>query len=179
MKSSLAAGLRLLATAAVLATAGNAFADTFSFAVDAHANSLAWSSQDAAPLDTGLVFTAGQALDITASGTWNGGGGCPSVGPEGAACYGTDPVTGINYFSLIGRVGSGAWFKVGTGFSGAAASSGDLFLAFDDSDSFNNSGKVTALVTTASAVPEPASIALLVGGLGLVGGAARRRQARG
>jgi hypothetical protein len=77
---------------------------------------------------------------------------------------------------LIGKVGaSGSWFRVADAYDGVAAGSGNLFLAFLDNDSFNNTGFVTAVVTTA--VPEPASWALMLGGAGALLGAVRRRAA--
>lgn len=167
------------AAAMFAATIGSSQAATQSFDVFANANSTAFSSQDASPLDTGIVFNAGDTLNITASGTWNGGA-CGDVGPNGANC-GNDPGTGINYFALVGRVGAGAYFKVGDSYAGVASSGGDLFLAFLDIDSFNNTGFVTAVVTVPTpTIPEPETYALMLGGLGMLGFAARRKSvARG
>jgi hypothetical protein len=166
--------LKAAAAAALLVgSIGAAHAGSQSFQVFANSNSTAFNSHDAAPLDTGLFFGAGDALHVTATGTWNGGG-CGDVGPTGTGCFGNDPHTGINYFSLIGRVGNGSYFKVGNSFDGVAASSGDLFLAFLDVDSFNNSGFVTATVATTPAVPEPQTGALLLSGVGALVFLARR-----
>ena len=162
-----------------LAFAGSAHAGNQSFDVFADANSIAFATHDASPLDTGLVFTAGEAVDISASGTWNGGA-CGDVGPDGTGCFGTDPTTGALYYSLIGRIGTGAWFQVGSAYAGTSDGAGDLFLAFDDSDSLNNTGFVTAVVqTNGSVIPEPGSISLMMAGLGLLGVMARRRSGRG
>lgn len=160
--------------------AGAAIAASQAFDVYAKQNSTAFNSHDAAPLNTGLSFTAGQAISIAAAGSWNGGA-CGDVTADGTACFGNEPVTGINYYALIGKVGAdasldGSWFKVGTAYGGTAASSGTLFLAFLDSDSFNNTGFVTATVTLPP-VPEPPPMALLVAGLGVLGFVARRRRA--
>ena len=159
--------------AALSLAALNASAATASFDVFAKENSLATSSQDGTPLDTGVIFAIGDALQITASGSWNGGG-CGDLGPDGGACFGNG-LPGINFYSLIGRVGAGDWFKVGSAFDGTAQTAGHLFLAYLDTDSFNNSGFVTAVVTLPpSAVPLPGSQVLLFGGIGLLGVMARR-----
>jgi hypothetical protein len=165
----------LALTACLLGTVGAAQAATQSFDVFASANSVALQSHDASPLDTGLTFSLGSSLHITASGSWNGGA-CGDVGPSGTNCFGNDPITGFNYFSLIGKVGSnGTWFRVADAYDGVAAGSGNLFLAFLDNDSFNNTGFVTAVVTTP--VPEPASWALMLGGAGALLGVVRRTTA--
>jgi PEP-CTERM motif len=163
-----------LAVAASLANAA-----TQSFDVFAKDNSVAFLSLDAAPLDTGLDFGAGDALSISAVGLWNGGA-CGDVDASGTACFGDEPVTGINYYSLIGKIGADAsfdssWFKVGTSFGGPAPTSGRLFLAFLDSDSFNNSGFVTATVEYTAPVPEPETFALMLAGLGSLALVLRRR----
>lgn len=175
------AAIRRLAAAAVAATGlvmPPAHAVTDSFAVYARENSVAYSSHDATPLDTGIDFAAGDALVITATGLWNGGA-CGDVDANGTGCFGIDGTTGINFFSLIGKIGSDSafdaqWFKVGTSFVGTAGSSGRLFLAFLDSDSSNNSGFVTALVTHAAPVPEPTRYGLMLAGLAAMTLARRR-----
>ena len=171
---------RSLTTASLLAAAmASGHAATQSFDVFARQNSTALMSHDASPLDTGLSFNSGDALNITATGSWDGGG-CGPVGPNGTTCFGNAP-DGINYFSLIGRVGGGSDFKVGDAFTGTASSSGNLFLAFLDNDSFNNTGFVTALVTVAAngtAVPEPQTHALVLGALGVLAFARRKAATR-
>ena len=169
----------LTAACTLAMSVGTAQAATQSFDVFAKDNSVAFSSLDAAPLDTGLDFTAGDALSIVASGLWNGGA-CGDVDANGSLCFGNEGTTGINYYSLIGKIGAdssfdSSWFKVGTAYGGPAPGSGRLFLAFLDSDSFNNSGFVTARVEYTPAVPEPATVLLMLLGLATVGGCATRR----
>lgn len=175
--STLASGFALALSVAT------AQAATQSFEVFAKDNSVAFSSHDAAPLDTGLDFTAGDALSIVASGLWNGGA-CGDVDANGTMCFGIEPTTGINYYSLIGKIGANAafdntWFKVGTAYGGPAPGSGRLFLAFLDSDSFNNSGFVTARVEYTAPVPEPATMALMLAGLAALAWRASRRATTG
>jgi hypothetical protein len=176
-----------LAIFALAASAANAQAKVVtstSFGVHAMENSLATATQDATPLDTGLVFSTGDLLSVSAAGNWSAG--CSvSYGPDGAAgtgfaCGGplADPTTGLSMFSLIGRTGSGPWFEVGSNFNSTVTTSGHLYLAFLDSDSSNNSGLVAALVSGGvPAVPEPSTKALLLAaaGAGLI--AVRRRKA--
>ena len=127
----------------------------------------------APPLDTGMAFAVGDALHITASRVWNGGA-CGDVGPAGTSCFG-DWVAGINEYSLIGRVGGGSYFKIGDSYDGTANATGTLVMAFLDSDFGNISGFVTAVVSLP--VPEPETYALMLGGLGILGAAARKRVA--
>jgi hypothetical protein len=73
--------------------------------------------------------------------------------------------------SLVGRIGTGDFFKVGSDFWGHANASGTLELFYWDSDAWNNSGTLKVDVT---AVPEPANIALM--GLALGAFALSRRR---
>lgn len=154
-------------------------AATYTFDVFAKENSTAILSGDASPLNTGLFINAGDALSFSASGLWNGGG-CGDFDANGTTCFGTEGTTGINFYSLIGKIGGSdtldnTWFKIGTSFSGVASTSGTLYLAYLDNDSFNNSGSVNVLVSV-NAVPEPESLGMLLAGLGLVTLIQRRRK---
>ena len=175
---------QVLAVSALALSGLGAHAATVSYTVYAQQNSTALSTHDASPLDTGLVFTAGDLLTVTASGTWDGGCGV-AFGPDGALAAGfacgaplIDATTGLYYFSLVGRIGTGNWFTLGSSFSNTVTSSGHLFLGFLDTDSANNSGSVTARVTGGvSAIPEPGTLALLLAAAGAGLMVPRRRAA--
>ncbi len=76
------------------------------------------------------------------------------------------------YGALVGRIGAGDFFVVGTQYAGTAASSGVLKLFYWDSNAGDNAQYITADVT---AVPEPGTYALIFAGLAALGLASRRR----
>jgi hypothetical protein len=78
------------------------------------------------------------------------------------------------YGTLVGQIGGGDFFVVGTNFRGNAANGGTLNLFFWDRNNDDNTQFITAKV---NAVPEPETLALMVGGVGLIGFVGRRRAA--
>lgn len=78
-----------------------------------------------------------------------------------------------SYGALVGQIGSGDFFLIGSSFSGVASASGQLRLYYWDSNYGDNSGSITARVT---AVPEPETYAMMLAGLSMVGLLARRRR---
>jgi hypothetical protein len=77
--------------------------------------------------------------------------------------------------TLVGQIGGGDYFAIGTSFNGIASATGMLKLFYWDSNSFDNTDFVVADVTV-GAIPEPETYALMLAGLGLVGWMARRRR---
>lgn len=77
------------------------------------------------------------------------------------------------YGNQVGQIDNGNFFQIGTNYSGTASSSGTLKLYYFDSNYSDITGSISAHVT---AVPEPETFAMLLAGLGLVAGIARKRK---
>jgi hypothetical protein len=129
--------------------------------------------------ETGILLEAGDSLEISASNFWtlDTTNPAPWYGPDGTTIYGsTSAATGspVNYATLMGQIGSGAYFVVGSYFLGSANASGQLFLRVLDLDYQNNGGYVMARVTypdpdgQVPAVPLPAGGLLTLSALGLL-----------
>ena len=75
--------------------------------------------------------------------------------------------------SLVANPGASDWFAIGFGTVVTLAAPGSVYAMVNDTFHRNNGGAFTANV---SAVPEPASWAMLIAGFGLTGAALRRRR---
>ena len=168
------------------------------FVVDALAN----SSSGGTPLST-LSLTAGQVINVSASTSdlWSAGplprlsdanglivDRIASPTDDSGPRDGTTQITAVfplwtqdgfsaPYASLVGRVGS-QYQLLGTSFTGSFTDAGTLQLFFWDENNADNSGTITAHITTAegSAVPEPATWAMMLFGFGGIGAAMRRQR---
>jgi hypothetical protein len=152
---------------------------------------------------TGISLTFGQAFTVSAELTdlWNAGplprwsnadgliapllatGSDDSgqlagtqIGSIFPFLYTQDGLTAA-YGSLVGQIGSGAFFLVGTNFSGTANATGQLSLYYWDENNGDNTGSIAATIS-ASAVPGPIVGAGLPGLVMALGGliAWRRRR---
>ncbi len=181
----------LSTVAATLLLAGAAQAASTVVDVSAHDDS--WNGGHGAGLDTGVTLQANQSFSVTASDLdlWSAGnplrqsdangltGNIYAVaGDDSGAAPGTQIgesfgiYDGFYFGELVGQIGSGTYFAVGTDFTGTANASGTLKLFYWDSNYADNSGAVAATVST---VPEPGSLALMLAGVGIIVGLARRR----
>jgi hypothetical protein len=182
-----------------LAGLGTSSARAITVDVFAQAN----SSSGGTGLLTGVSLTFGQAFSVSAGANdlwsagalprWSDADGLTGIrlanafddsGQAPGTIIGADFVggwtqEGLNapYGSLVGRIGSGAFFLVGTNFSGVANASGQLALYYWDSNNGDNTGSIAATIA-ASAVPGPIVGAGLPGVVMALGGliAWRRRR---
>jgi len=160
---------RAIAGAVLLAVSGLAAAATTTTTVDAKGNSIVGGvAADA------FLLAADASFSVTASGLWqNDPDNAYQSGPDGHASqsFSFGGAT-FDIGSLVGEIGNGPLFRVGSSYSGNSGAGGELKLFYWDSDAFNNSGSVSAVV---SSVPEPTNLALLAMGLAAFAFTRRRK----
>jgi hypothetical protein len=184
--------------ALITGLAGAGISSANAVTVDALGN----SSSGGVGSPTGTVLMAGEAFTVTVASTdlWNAGAlprwsdangltgnrfatGSDESGQAAGTQIGQDFGTwsqnsfSAPYGSLVGQIGAGAFFLVGTTFSGTANASGQLSLYYWDSNNGDNTGSIDATIS-ASAVPGPIVGAGLPGVVMALGGliAWRRRK---
>ncbi len=186
----ISAGLAVSALALMASPAGAA-----TFVVKAFDHSI--NGGGGTPLNTAISLTTGQTLNVSSStdDLWSAGAlprfsdangltgdrfasatddsGQP-VGNQIGANFGLPSFNGYTapFGALVGRIG-GVYQLIGANFSGPAWNTGTLELFYWDSNQGDNFGDIRFNI---SAVPEPASWALMIAGFALVGAASRRRQ---
>jgi hypothetical protein len=147
------------------------------------------SSTGGVNLDTGLDLMAGDRLvsSVDPQDCWSAGaanrisnangldGLSPApCQPTGDFGFHTQDGESFRFGALVGRIGGGDWFLLGTDFDAIVNATGRLFLVYWDSNSADNFGSVTVrLDVNPSSVPTPGTLLLLGIGL-LVLGAVRR-----
>ena len=182
------------AALAIVASSLSVAASATVFTIDAKDN----ASHGGNLFNTGLVFTAGQVLNITANPNdlWNGGPlprwsnadgmvanlyatGSDESGQPAGTLIGSnqgilaDSQRGLAapYGSLVGSI-NGNYFFAGTSFHSVAPASGTLYFFYWDVDASNNTGSINVNV---SSVPEPTTQGLMLLGLIPAVVAVRRR----
>jgi hypothetical protein len=120
------------------------------------------------PVDTGIDLVAGHSLQISAGGfaTYGpdvacGVSGTPQTDPDGLRYINGSPcppkydsgatLPTAPIGSLLGRIGAGGWFLVGSSYSSSVAVNGRLFLIYNDVPSLygDNSQGYDAVISTA------------------------------
>jgi hypothetical protein len=170
-------------TAAALASALSAKAAVYT--VDAYAN----SSSGGSPAPT-ISLTAGQSFNVSVNPNdlWNAGAlprwsnanglvanlnatGSDESGQLAGTLIGkpfgsyTQGNLSAPYGALVGQIGAGPYFLIGTSFSGTAAATGTLKLLYWDSNKGDNTEHISAAV---SAVPEPSTYFAGMSALGML-----------
>lgn len=180
--------LGLLAASALVAAPASAA----TFVVDAFNNSSSGTGVGLASivLTVGKAFTVSSSLDdLWSAGAlprWSDANGLTgdrfatgtdesgeAAGTKIGQDFGLWGQNGLDaaYGSLVGEIG-GEFRLLGASFAGTAWKTGTLNLYYWDSNNFDNEGAIAFNIT---AVPEPATWAMLIGGFGLVGASMRRR----
>jgi hypothetical protein len=164
---------RLISAGALAATLGMssaAGAATASFVVDARLNSISLTK-----LERGLgtvVLKTGQSFSIATDtlDTWSVGPAPAQTGNASGAQsrrFYTSFGAAFNHGTLVGRVGEGAFFAAATPEARVADVAGLLRLYMWDVNDYDNTGSITASVTTDIApVPLAATAPLLLAALG-------------
>jgi hypothetical protein len=91
---------------------------------------------------TGIVLNRGEMFTVRATGEITiGGEGNPKASPAGAGrTDGANPLPGVQTGALIGRIGDGQPFAIGTQTRLQAPATGQLFLGVNDSYLGDNQG---------------------------------------
>lgn len=184
----------LFACALVAGFAGISATSAQAVVVEAYTN----SSSGGTGGSTGVFLNAGQNFTVTvdpndlwsagALPRWSNADGLTGprlavLGDESGEAPGTligqdfglwfqDGVS-LPFGTLVGKIGAGGFFEIGTSFSGPANATGELKLYYWDSNFGDNTEFVTA---TISAVPEPSTWAMMILGFAGVGYLAYRRR---
>lgn len=128
-------------------------------------------------LDTGIDLVVGDRLVSTVDplDCWSAGAadrisnanGLDGLSPapcQPSGNYGFHSQDGesFRFGALVGRIGAGDWFLLGTGFDAVVGQAGRLFLVYWDSNSDDNTGLVTARIdVNPAAIPAPGTLLLL------------------
>lgn len=182
-----------IAALGLLLCSGGAYALPVTASFDVHANNDVWNFGNGdgtkvgdPGLATGIDLTAGDYFSVVVddpADTWLFCGGADAscrVDADGRRANGTffgtytDAGFSAHHGTLVGRIGAGGFFAIGTaGFFGTANATGQLHLYHWDHNA-NNSETIAVTFTA----PEPGAVALLGLGLAAISVVRRRRAGR-
>ena len=106
-------------------------------------------------LDTGVALAAGDGVGVRASGTvYIVASGNP-IGPDGVECTVDTNRADLQApcYSLIGRIGTGAPFEIGSAAQLAAATAGELYIGVNDDNFGDNSGSWSVRIKKGGSLP--------------------------
>jgi len=135
------------------------------FAKMVEVNAQANSSSGGSGKDTGINIFQGDILTVGVdpAEVWSAGSDQPCSRESNAdgltECYGPLVSANLtaNFGSLVGRIGEGPYFLIGTGYREEMSVSGRLYLYYWDDYSADNSGSINAVITVAEAGLKPPS----------------------
>ncbi|MCW3004632.1 MAG: hypothetical protein JWQ20_3930, partial [Conexibacter sp.] len=150
--------------AILLATTVAAGALALSTSAQAATNTISVPAGAFSGVDSAHVFTPGQQVEITATGTWNCGNPPGQLGPNGLADPpgpSTRKVPGT-FCNVVGSTDGGTtWFSIGAG-PARITTSGPLLLAANDDNNpsayGNNSGSVQVSIADVATASAPQSV---------------------
>lgn len=110
-------------------------------------------------MSTGVYLKKGDTAQVSAQGTWFGGGGwCGPAGfPRNVGNYGNYEDPRFPYMALLGRIGQGKPFLIGSGSKVTATDAGMLRVVTNDPFDalFDNVGSVTVVIRRCKTSFEP------------------------
>ncbi|KAF0677553.1 VPLPA-CTERM sorting domain-containing protein [Profundibacterium mesophilum] len=186
--AGLATGMLLSASAASAITAAPSTVNVFTVEAQAHSYNGRNSRAGHGPgLATGIMLSFGDAFSVDADPSDDWFLGNPNHRPsfrtnaDGAfhnyGSYTDDGLT-ASFGSLVGMIGDGPVFEIGSAFSSFADRAGELRLFMWDSNFEDNNGEIVASIEAPAPVPLPAAGFMLLAGLGGLGALRLRKTVR-
>jgi len=183
------AGLAFVAPASANTIVVDAFANSTSGGIGADAGALTSGQAFSVTVPLTDLWNAGalprwsnanglfSGLNLVATGTDDSGQPAGTQIGVGVVNWTQGNLT-APFGSLVGSIGNGDFFLIGTNFSGLASASGELRLWYFDQNNGDNTEHITATVTTYSirGVPEPSTWAMMI--LGFAGVFVYRRKSK-
>ena len=106
-------------------------------------------------LDTGVSLNAGDGVGIRASGTITVVAGGSPLGPDGETCTVDTNRADLQApcYSLIGRIGNGDPFEIGSAVQLTGVSGGELYIGVNDDNFGDNTGSWSVRIAKGGSLP--------------------------